>query len=332
MLVMDLEVKQTLDDIVELGFVSLRDGRIIEATPPKYNLCHFRWDRWSPTLKYIADYTSCHSDMDGDFFVCLYDGWREYSAPAWTPEFVPWSDAKLHKAHYLGVGRAGEPRFRHAADAPVIVYPELPLPILTYNKHVNDRNAICIPDAEFIESQYKPLITQVGMYDIPWNQKKCVAMWRGSVNTTGGHEYAYLHTNGMHPRQYLTSIMGSGSVRVDASFAHMPIANMLHNKYLFDLDGMVSAWSGLYWKLLSQSVVLKHKSHWTQWYYPNLKPWTHYVPIDDFRNLDDVLLWCKNNDAQCQEIAKNATAFAQSLTYKYAVEEFTVSASVTHSA
>lgn len=327
----DPEVAQTLNEIVELGHVSVRDGKVLTATPPKYNLCHFKWDRWTPTLKYISDYAKHHPDtFNGDFFVCLYDGWREYSTPAWPnnfpPEFMPWSHPKVKKHHYISQGRAGEPRFRHSVMAPSAVYPELVLPVLTYNKHACDRSAICIPDAEFIESQYTSFVSQVWNSDTPWESKRDVAFWRGSINTTSGHEYDYLGTGGMHPRSYITSVSGREMpIRVDAGFAHSgvaPISVQLQNKYLFDIDGMVNAWSGLYWKLLSNSVVLKHRSHWQQWYYPKLRAWEHYVPITDFRNLSDTLQWCKNNDAQCKQIAENGRELVKTLTYEYAVQEY----------
>ena len=38
-----------------------------------------------------------------------------------------------------------------------------------------------------------------------------------------------------------------------------------------------------------------------------LKPWIHYVPLnDDFSNLEEMYSWCLNNDDKCQEIVKNA--------------------------
>lgn len=317
----DPEVQNVLDEIVELGFVTVRDGRVV-ATPPKYNLCHFRWDRWTPTIKYLTDYAQQHDDFGGEFFVCLYDGWREYSSPSdGTPIFVPWSEVTDHFL-YLSKGVAGEPRFRHAHTAPKDVYPELPRKVITYNAHKDDRNAVVIPDAEFLESQYKPFTSQVETGDVPWDKKVPVALWRGSKNITPGHEYAYLGTCGLHPREYITH--NAIALGLDASWVHTPIHTQLRHKYLLDMDGMVNAWSGLYWKLKSKSVVLKHKSHWHQWYYPQLKAWEHYVPFDTMSDLPSVVEWCKNNDAQCKQIAENATNFVSKFTYDYAVYDFRI--------
>ncbi len=322
---MDSEIQQVLEEIVELGWVSIRDGRIVEKLPPKYNLCHFRWDRWSPTLKYLEDYGQHHPDFGGDFFVCLYDGWREYSIPSEDPTFLPWKYCDQKDKNYLGTGNAGEPRFRHQPHTMPDIYPELPLRVLTYNAHIHDRNAVVIPDSEFLEKEFASFRSDVRMYDVSWDDKISKIIWRGSPNTTTGLEYSYLGCRGMHPRTYLCTQRSNPNVRcVDASFDRMSIRDQLNFKYIMDVDGMVNAWSGLYWKLLSNSVVLKHKTHWYQWYYKDLVPWKHYIPMDHFEDLGKVWEWCLQNDKQCREIAEHATQFASKLTYEYAVRDFSL--------
>lgn len=320
---MDSEVQQVLDEIVELGWVSIRDGKIVEKQPPKHNLCHFRWDRWSPTLKYLEDYGLHHPDFGGDYFVCLYDGWREYSTWSEDPTFIPWKYCAEKERFYLGTGNAGEPRFRHHRETMAEIYPELPLRVITYNAHVSDRNALVIPDSEFLEKQFSSFRFDVATYDVSWDHKISKVLWRGSPNTTTGHEYEYLGCKGMHPRTFLCTQRSNPNVRmIDASFDRMPISHQLNFKYLLDVDGMVNAWSGLYWKLLSNSVVIKHKTHWYQWYYKDLVPWKHYIPLDHFDNMAKTVEWCMNNDAKCKEIAESATTFVNGLTYEYAVKDF----------
>lgn len=315
---MKQEIIDVLSDIVELGYVEVSNGSIVKAVPPKNNLCHYRWDRWTPTLKYINDYASNHSEFEGEFFVCLYDGWREYSKPSGAPVFVPWESIS-DKSKYLANGNVGEPRFRHARDTPCEVYPCMPLPVITYNAHARDVNTILIPDAEFIEGHYKRYIDEVLCNDIPWEAKIDAPVWRGSRNITSGFEYEYLGTNGLHPREYLVRHGG-----YNASFHPTSITVQLQCKYILDVDGMVNAWSGLYWKLLSNSVVVKHSSHWKQWYYDQLEPWVHYVPLENFEDLPKVLDWCKNNDDVCKNIAMNATKFIKMLDYNYATTQFRI--------
>jgi len=108
----------------------------------------------------LTDYSKEHPDFGGEFFVCLYDGWREYSEPIMPPadrQYVPWTSLPTHvKASYLGPGNAKEPRFRHPSalsQDPAAPYPNLPRKVLTYNRHKYDTNALLIPDSEFLETK-----------------------------------------------------------------------------------------------------------------------------------------------------------------------------------
>lgn len=283
------EVQTTLHEIHELGYVHICDGRVVASVPPTACDCMYRWE---PTLQYLNLGTH---ELCGEYFVSVCDGWREHSKPCWPsnvpPEFMPWNHPKVKKHHYIVDGR-----FRHSVMAPDGVYPELVLPVLTYNKHIMDRTAICIPYVD---------LKSVEIADSAWESKKDVAFWRGS-HVVGDGEYSYLGVGGKHPREWLVAKSG-----VDAAFGDVPMDVALQNKYLFDVDGTVSDGNGLYWKLLSNSVVLKHRSHWQNWYSSRLRAWKHYVPIDDFRNLDDILRWCRMHDDECKEIARNATEFAR---------------------
>ena len=41
-----------------------------------------------------------------------------------------------------------------------------------------------------------------------------------------------------------------------------------------------------------------------------LQPYIHYIPLqDDYSDLDEILIWCQNNDEKCQKIVKNANIF-----------------------
>ena len=325
-----LEVRETLDSIVELGHVVIRDGKVIGATKPIHNLLSSRWDRWNPTLKYLTDYARNHEDFGGEFFVCLYDGWREYSEPVHQDfrDYVPWLSPTLKRANYLGVGTQKEPRFRgHAPPEDAHIYPELCLPVLTYNRHLDDRNCLLIPDGEFLENQFSPFIHQVWAGDIPFAHKAPKAVWRGSRNITPGYQYladAHNLPNPVHPRDLALGYSAANSTRLDASYHPAPISWMLRHRYLLDLDGMVNAWSGLFWKLSSNSVVIKMMSHWEQWYYDQLIPYKHYIPIHTIYDLETVIQWCESNPQRAEEIARNGTDLARSLTYEYATTEYKI--------
>ena len=315
------DVRGVLDEIVELGFVSVHGGQVSAVAPlgPTPNL-----SRWEPTLQYLQDYASFHHDWHGEFFVCHHDGWREYAPAVAESErrYAPW--AEVDHTLFLGVGSKGEPRFRHRHPDPTI-FPELPRPVLTYNRHVGDRNALLIPDPEFVATGFERFLNDVAHGDIPWRQKARRIMWRGGRYAVdhGGWEH---DRSIAHPRALAVelSVRAQFGDILDASFEMTTIADMLKHRYQLDLDGMASAWSALFWKLSSNSVVLKLKSCWEQWFYDQLCPGTHYVPVGCIKDLPAVFADCEDQPGRCRDIVRNANRLTDRLTYEYAVEVYTI--------
>lgn len=80
-------------------------------------------------------------------------------------------------------------------------------------------------------------------------------------------------------------------------------------KYIVNIDGHVSAYR-LSVELGTGSVVLLVESKYKLWFSDMLDPYIHYVPIAfDLSDLYSQILWCKENDDKCREIAKNAKVF-----------------------
>jgi hypothetical protein len=98
----------------------------------------------------------------------------------------------------------------------------------------------------------------------------------------------------------------------------VPKSEFLKYKYLLDVDGMVNAWSALFWKLSSKSVVLKVDSHWEEWYYDQLVPWIHYIPVKgDSSDLYEKYLWAEANEEKVLEIIRNANELVYKQRYEY---------------
>lgn len=344
----DAATATVLDEIRELGYVSVRDGRVISEVRPKECLVSSRWDRWTPTVRYLRDYARFNPDFGGEFFVCLYDGWREYIEPTFgaARTYVPWLDlpGAERRAAYIGRGNAGEVRFRAQTAAAAAVYPELPHPVLAYNRHVGDRNTLLIPDSEFLETDFAPFRNQVIAADVPFAEKRADALyWRGSPNTTEGYAYstpacfvppgAAPGAGVMHPRRLAVAMsqkeamvaLGLGGI-LDASFSHASIAEMLQRRYLLDIDGMVSAWSGGYWKLLSNSLVIRAPSHWEHWYSPLLRDGVTHLDLPSWSPTDirATYAWCQSHLSETAAMAAAGSAVARRLSYKYAVEEYVI--------
>lgn len=87
-------------------------------------------------------------------------------------------------------------------------------------------------------------------------------------------------------------------------------------KFQIHIDGFVSAWR-LVTLLFMKSLIFRVSSEWYEYYYKDLKPWVHYIPIKrDLSDLVDKINWCIINDNISKKIAENG--------YKFAVDNFTL--------
>lgn len=82
-----------------------------------------------------------------------------------------------------------------------------------------------------------------------------------------------------------------------------------HYKYIIHIQGHVSAFR-LSLELSMGSVILMVDSPYKIWFSHMLKPYEHYVPVNQsMDNLIDQIKWCRENDEQCKQIALNALEF-----------------------
>lgn len=318
------DIEDVLQSIPELGFVSVQNGHVA-AVPPRGPMPPLSMARWEPTLQYVRDYASFHERWSGEFFVCIYDGWREYSRPVaeGLRSYVPWRE--VERAKFLGRGSYGEPRFLHRHED-ARIYPELPRQVLTYNRHAGDRNALLVPDIEFITTGFEPFLAQVNASDVGWRQKAGKVIWRGARFPADHARGEFDGPEVVHMRHAAVALAAAPafSACLDASFERTTIADMLKYRYLLDLDGMASAWSGLFWKLASNSLVFKPVSHWEQWYYHRLTPGTHYVALPALEDIRDAIRRCEDHLSSCRAMVRRANALTASLTLEYAIAEYLI--------
>jgi hypothetical protein len=172
----------------------------------------------------------------------------------------------------------------------------------------------------------------------PWASKTTMFTWRGI--TTGGHDHTVDNIATL-PRVRLCEIgrelgpladLGITQIvqgrseedarQIEARLKslgvwrdHMPQHRMGASKYLLEIDGNSSSW-GFFAKLLMGCCVLKVDSPYEQWFYQDLKPWVHYIPIArDLSNLLETMEWCLLNEPACGDIASAGMAFAQARTF-----------------
>jgi hypothetical protein len=185
---------------------------------------------------------------------------------------------------------------------------------------------------------------------VPWNEKRPIAVFRGGSTGCG----VTINTNVRLKAAYLSSLQPvdeKGEILLDLGITnwnlrprklkgekylqtidikslpfglakYMSPQEQNQYKYLLNLDGHVSAYR-LSLELTTGSCVLLPASKYKLWYRDMLKPYVHYVPVnEDLSNLVDIVKWCKKNDNKCQEIAKNAQEFAKKYLTKNGILDY----------
>jgi hypothetical protein len=160
-----------------------------------------------------------------------------------------------------------------------------------------------------------------------WESKHDKLIWRGGPN-----DGIYTPENiARFPRGRLVSFAKMNPDLIDASFNNYPPNFVEHlsfferaygtkfmsplemskYKYQIDIDGVTATFSGLSWKLLSGSLVLKQESLNKTWFHDFLIPWKHYIPLLwDLSDLLEKLEWAKKHDIECRTIAESGRDFA----------------------
>jgi hypothetical protein len=192
-----------------------------------------------------------------------------------------------------------------------------------------------IPDPYFVSTRgYE---NERGAYgEVPWITRRDQLYWRGT--DTGVWRYNSLHDA---PRVALCRLARAHSGLIDARITRIEQtaneagnrayyeaedligqeedqAEILNYRYQIDIDGNTSTWSGFFLKLLTGSPVLKVTSElsWRQWYYDQLKPWEHYVPVRaDLADLVEQLHWLRSNPSDAQRIGSAGRALALSMDF-----------------
>lgn len=307
-----MTVQETLDMFGELGFLELPGDGNINVISPQINLHQLRMNHF---MKFITDCVKTQNRLKYKCFFTLYDAWREHSEPSARPVFVN-LDRKIMQA-YSGTGTLGEKgRFIHPRHLPNI-FPVFEYPVVAFGRHLNDPFVQLVPDSDFISSNgYERLRYEIDSVDCLWSQKKQKLFWRGSMH---GFPYRRYDQEGRKTQRELLIEWSMQNHQIsDAKFSHTTSKQeQLGYKYLLDIDGEVNAWSGLFWKLYSKSVVFKVKSHFEQWYYNRLTPWEHYIPVSgDLSDLQEKFEWAVAHDNECEQIASAGRVFACGLTYE----------------
>lgn len=161
---------------------------------------------------------------------------------------------------------------------------------------------------------------------IEWKNKKNMAIFRGTATGCDIDDKNVRIKASILSKQY-PDLLNAGIVKFNRKLKKklneplnvinpkiqksnfMTLEEQNEYKYILNLDGHVSAFR-LSNEFSLNSVVLIPKSKYYLWFSFLLKPYEHYVPVDEnLDNLIEQIKWCKNNDDKCYEISKNGMEF-----------------------
>lgn len=186
-----------------------------------------------------------------------------------------------------------------------------------------------VPDPDFLRTQGYEADRRVFEASPPWEDRADRLYWRGT--DTGvfryrriedaprvavcriGRENPHLINAAITAIQHADAAKRVYYLRNGYLGPRAPQHDILKYRYQIDIDGNASAWSSLFLKLLSGSTVLKVDSelNWRQWYYADLVPWTHYVPVlPDLSDLLEKLNVLRDNPLLAKRIGEAGRAFA----------------------
>lgn len=292
------------DDVRRVYDLSAADARLalIEADES---------GRVSATMKFTGA---------GNFLECVTSFFRDVFAQHGTAPFS--LVASLHDSYYGG-----------ASDVPVFAFA----------KNCDDFKTVLIPDPEFIANRGYAHTWEKAeklLSECPWERKIPTLFWRGS--TSGLPLIHETLRDNQRIRLALLSQQIDDSSLVDAYVTWLvqcldpsveeeiralgivrpvvPFDHFFAYRYLLDIDGNACSW-GLFPKLCLGSLVFKVQSRFKQWYYDELKPWQHFIPIHpSLDDLAELARWAQVHDAACRKIADASRAHIQTIGYDAAAQ------------
>ena len=194
-----------------------------------------------------------------------------------------------------------------------------------------------IPDIYYISGRGFELLRRDASSAPAWRDREAKVVWRGSVTGSGPYAAAEeiprikltlacrdlaaadVRLISVHPTMHNVF----SAERIDEVIAERglkgdwwPMPAFGNYRFAVDIDGHANAW-GLLEKLILGCCILKVDSPYEQWFYKQMRPWTHYVPIKaDLSDLHDKIDWCLSNDDACEWIADNGRRLAAALAFE----------------
>ncbi len=197
-----------------------------------------------------------------------------------------------------------------------------------------------LPDPHFFQNDGFSAEAERGKDAPRWEDRSSDIVWRGGMNGCGWASFSPGDINNPAVLQRIRMVMLlKGTPGADVRFADLyPIADeygalahqrefsgqpmatqsWLGRKFAIDIDGFTNTWSNLLVRMLYGCCVLKVQSQFgfRQWYYEELKPYEHYVPVAaDMSDFNEKIDWVRSHEMEAKAIAERGQALARTLSF-----------------
>lgn len=149
----------------------------------------------------------------------------------------------------------------------------------------------------------------------PWDEKENKAFFRGSHTSSERDPLIYLSRK--KPVLVDAQYTKNQAWKSDADTLYAPpaeevsLSDHCRYKYLFNFRGVAASFR-LKHLFLCGSLVFHVGDEWIEFFYPQLKPWVHYIPVPpkaDEQHLAKLIKFAKENSATVERIASRGQEF-----------------------
>ncbi len=196
-----------------------------------------------------------------------------------------------------------------------------------------------LPDPHYFQNHGFATELEIGKSAPRWEDRSDDIVWRGGMNGCGWVSFSPQDVDNPAVLQRLRMVMRLKDTGADVLFVEMhrsarafsslafrqgllgepiPARSWLGRKFAIDIDGYTNTWSNLLIRMLYGCCVLKVESQfgYRQWYYDELKPFEHYVPVAaDMADLDEKIEWVLSHSVEAKAIAERGQTLARTLTF-----------------
>jgi len=146
----------------------------------------------------------------------------------------------------------------------------------------------------------------------PWHHKQQVAFFRGSRTSAERDPLIYLSRR--RPDLYNATYIKNQAWKSEADTLGPPATEVsledhCEFKYLFNFRGVAASFRFKH-LFLCRSLVFHVAEEWVEFFYPEMKPWVHYIPVkQDLSDVEELVDFALANDHHARQIAERGFAF-----------------------